>query len=114
MVGHTANVPAIVEAVEEVDFQLGRVLDVLHKHGGIAFVTADHGNAEVNIDPHTGEKHTSHTTNKVPAILTNQDKPLKEGTLADIAPTILEIFCIDKPMSMSGSSITKLNKQKTA
>ena len=105
MVGHTANVPAIVEAVEEVDFQLGRVLDVLHKHGGIALVTADHGNAEVNIDPHTGEKHTSHTTNKVPAILTNQDKPLKEGTLADIAPTILEIFDIDKPQSMSGKTL---------
>jgi 2,3-bisphosphoglycerate-independent phosphoglycerate mutase len=105
MVGHTANVPAIVEAVEEVDTQLGRVLDALHAHGGIAFVTADHGNAEVNIEPATGDKHTSHTTNPVPAILTNQDKPMHEGTLADITPTILELLGIPKPESMLGNPL---------
>lgn len=106
MVGHTANVPAIVEALEEVDTQLGRVLEFLHSQNGIAFVTADHGNAEVNIDPITGEKHTSHTINPVPAILTNQDQPLRsEGTLADISPTILQLFDIAQPGSMTGKSL---------
>ena len=59
VVGHTANVPAIIEAVEEVDLQFGRVVDALVAVGGTAFITADHGNAEVNIDPFTREKHTS-------------------------------------------------------
>lgn len=105
MVGHTANVDAIVEAIEEVDTQLGRVLGALDKKGGVAFVTADHGNAEVNVDPETGERHTSHTLNKVPAILTSQDYTMKDGTLADIAPTILKIFEINKPESMTGESL---------
>jgi 2,3-bisphosphoglycerate-independent phosphoglycerate mutase len=106
MVGHTANVPAIVEAVEEVDKELKRVIDALHNKGGISFITADHGNAEVNIDPITGEKHTSHTINPVPAILTNQNSKLRSGgTLADITPTILEIFEIEKPAEMTGSSL---------
>jgi 2,3-bisphosphoglycerate-independent phosphoglycerate mutase len=105
MVGHTANVPAIVEAVEEVDIQLKRVLDALHARGGMAFVTADHGNAEMNIDPVTNERHTAHTINPVPAILTNQKSELHEGTLADIAPTILKLFEIKKPSSMTGESL---------
>ncbi len=105
MVGHTANVPAIIEAVEETDTQLGRVLEVLHAHLGVAFVTADHGNAEVNMNRETGEKHTSHTTNLVPVILTNTEKPLHTGTLADITPTILSIFGIPKPPSMTGQSL---------
>ncbi len=108
MVGHTANVPAIIEAVEEVDLQLGRVVEALTANGGVAFITADHGNAEVNIDQETGIKHTSHTLNPVPAILTTPDKNiiLKDtGTLADITPTILEIMKIKKPESMTGESI---------
>lgn len=106
MVGHTANVPAIIEAIEEVDIQLKRVLEALHTKGGVAFVTADHGNAEVNIDPMTGQKHTAHTINPVPAILTNQNHELRSnGTLADIAPTILNIFEIKKPSTMTGESL---------
>jgi 2,3-bisphosphoglycerate-independent phosphoglycerate mutase len=58
MVGHTANVPAIVTAVETVDRELKRVLDVLHERGGVAFVTADHGNAEVNFDSDKNEKNS--------------------------------------------------------
>jgi 2,3-bisphosphoglycerate-independent phosphoglycerate mutase len=107
MVGHTANVPAIIEALEEVDAQLGRVLTTLHEKGGVAFVTADHGNAEENIDQQTGEKHTSHTLNPVPAILTNKDLKIKNGTLADIAPTILGIFKLPKPSSMNGIDLTQ-------
>jgi len=105
MVGHTANVPAIIEAIEEVDAQLGRVLQALITAGGIAFVTADHGNAEVNIDQTTGEKHTSHTTNPVPAILTDLTHKLCPGTLADITPTILQLMSIQKPSSMTGKSL---------
>ncbi len=102
MVGHTANVPAIIEAVEEVDTQLGRVIEVLEARGGVAFVTADHGNAEVNIDLETGEKHTSHTTNLVPAIVTDAGLNFMNGTLADIAPTILAFLGVNTPKSMIG------------
>ncbi len=106
MVGHTANVPAIIEAVEEVDKQLGRVLDVLHKKSGVAFVTADHGNAETNIDLITGDKHTAHTLNQVPAIVTKGGISLKQwGTLADIAPTVLSLLDIRVPDSMTGKSL---------
>ncbi len=102
MVGHTANVPAIIEAIEETDLQLGRVLEALHAQGGVAFVTADHGNAEVNVDQVTGDKHTSHTTNVVPAILTNTDTPLRaDGTVA----TLLGLFDFPIPQSMTGHSL---------
>ncbi len=108
MVGHTANVPAIIEAVEEVDTQLGRVVDALIQKGGIAFITADHGNAEVNIDPFTNEKHTAHTINKVPAIVTKTGIDLRsEGSLIDIAPTIFEILGVQKPESMTGQNLVK-------
>ena len=105
MVGHTANVPAIIEALEEVDTQLGRVLEALKTQGGMAFVTADHGNAEVNVDPISGEKHTSHTINPVPAIFTDTNCKMTNGTLADIAPTILAILDIHIPASMTGRNL---------
>jgi 2,3-bisphosphoglycerate-independent phosphoglycerate mutase len=106
MVGHTANVKAIIEAIEEVDLQLGRVAEVLEKNSGFAFVTADHGNAEVNIDPETGDKHTAHTLNLVPAIVTNSSEKMSaHGTLADITPTILKLFGIPQPKSMTGKSL---------
>ena len=108
MVGHTANVPAIVTAVETVDRELGKVLKALHERGGQAFVTADHGNAEVNFDKEKGVKHTSNTINPVPAILTNQEQALKSGgTLVDITPTVLEILGIKQPASMTGKSLLK-------
>jgi 2,3-bisphosphoglycerate-independent phosphoglycerate mutase len=105
MVGHTANVPAIIEGVEEIDKQLGRVLEALHANGGIACITADHGNAEINIDQETGDRHTSHTTDPVPFILTNSTGTLHKGTLADITPTIFAILEIKKPESMTGKSL---------
>lgn len=120
MVGHTANVPAIIEAVEETDKHMGRVVDAVVARGGIAIVIADHGNAEVNKDPITGEKHTAHTTNPVPCIVTDNTIELKDaaipcestsdmvsGGLADIAPTVLAYFGIEKPQTMSGSNLTK-------
>ena len=103
MVGHTANVPAIVEALEEVDLQLGRVVEALEKAGGVAFITADHGNAETNVDLVTGEKHTSHTINPVPAIITDTQYKFINGTLADIAPTILKLLDLPQPATMTGT-----------
>jgi len=106
MVGHTANVPAIIQAIEVVDTQLARVCRALELAGGIAFITADHGNAEVNIDPVTGERHTSHTANLVPFIATDQSLKLKpEGGLSDIAPTVLQIMGIPKPEVMTGTTL---------
>jgi len=106
MVGHTANVPAIITAVETVDTQLGRVLEALAARGGVAFVTADHGNAEVNIDPASGERHTAHTINPVPAIVTSKLARLRDGgSLADITPTLLAIFSISQPKTMTGKSL---------
>lgn len=102
MVGHTANVPAIIKAIETVDTQLKRVIDALEKKGGVAFVTADHGNAEVNVDLITGEKHTAHTINPVPAIVTSKNLTVTSGGLSDIAPTILALLGISKPKGMTG------------
>ena len=107
MVGHTANVSAIVRAVEFVDIQLKRVCDALHARGGHAVVTADHGNAEVNINPLTGDKHTAHTLNKVPCIITNTQETIKveNGSLQDLAPTVLKILELKKPSAMTGESL---------
>lgn len=124
MVGHTANVPAIIEGVEEVDRQLGRVMEALLAVNGEAFITADHGNAEINIDPVTGVKHTAHTTSPVPAILVSKrhtfanefrdhddgraaalaSAAAREG-LSDIAPTVLALMGIPQPAPMTGKSI---------
>lgn len=106
MVGHTANVPAIVAAVEETDRQLGRVIMAMQAVGGVVFVTADHGNAELNIDQETGVKHTAHTTNPVPAIITDKTLKMKpEGGLADVAPTVLELIGVAQPETMTGVSL---------
>ncbi len=106
MVGHTANQPAIIEAVEEVDRQLKRVVEAASAAGGVVFITADHGNAEMMIDPTTGEKHTAHTLNLVPAIITSASVTMKEaGTLADIAPTILTLMQLPIPAAMTGQNL---------
>ena len=105
MVGHTANVPAIITAIETVDTQLKRVITALTEADGQAIIIADHGNAEINIDPVTGTKHTSHTTSPVPCILTSHDYKLKDGGLSDVAPTILDLLGIPKPKQMSGNSL---------
>ena len=69
MVGHTGSLPAAIKAVETVDTGLGRIVEAVRKAGGALLVTADHGNCEVMRDPDTGEPHTAHTTNPVPALL---------------------------------------------
>ncbi|MDR3642409.1 MAG: 2,3-bisphosphoglycerate-independent phosphoglycerate mutase [Candidatus Doudnabacteria bacterium] len=111
MVGHTANVPAIIKAVETVDRQLRRVVEKILQMNGIAIITADHGNAELNINETTGEKHTAHTTNLVPFILVSNQQTAdsrqlsSSGSLADIAPTILSLMKLKKPGSMTGKNL---------
>lgn len=105
MVGHTANVPAIVKAIETVDAQLSRVIGALEQKGGVAIVIADHGNAEVNVDQETGAKHTAHTTNPVPCIVTDHSYAIKDGGLADVAPSILKLLGIATPKEMSGKPL---------
>jgi 2,3-bisphosphoglycerate-independent phosphoglycerate mutase len=117
MVGHTANKPAIIIAVETVDTELKRVVEKTLSLDGTIIVTADHGNAEQNIHPVTGDNHTAHTLNQVPFILVSRVSiPLlfKEGlgevnksSLADIAPTILNLLEIKKPVAMTGQSLVE-------
>ncbi len=111
MVGHTANVPAIITAVETVDRELKRVVKKIIEVGGTAIVTADHGNAEKNFDVESNSKHSAHTLNQVPFILisalnaTGYRLQATQGTLANITPTILELMNLDKPSSMTGQSL---------
>ena len=106
MVGHTADVPAIITAVETVDRELKKVVEAMLARGGSLVITADHGNAELNIDPITGSIHTAHTLNVVPCIVTDKNVKLVEsGSLQDLAPTILEILDIAKPIQMTGKSL---------
>ena len=105
MVGHTGSLEAAVKAVEAVDECVGRVVDAIEEVGGVLLITADHGNSEQMIDYTTGEPHTAHTTNPVPLILVGMDAKLKEGRLADLAPTMLDIMGIEKPEEMTGESL---------
>lgn len=107
MVGHTANKEAIIKGLERVDTELKKVVEALQEKGGVAFITADHGNAEINVDSETGKKHTAHTLSKVPFISTNKEIKLVDGTLADITPSVLQEFGITQPSSMSGISLLK-------
>ena len=106
MVGHTGSLDAAIKAVETIDTCVGRVLEAVNAQNGVVMITADHGNCEQMIDYKTGEPHTAHTTNPVPLILVGMDNAkLKEGKLADLAPTMLEIMGLDKPEEMTGESI---------
>lgn len=107
MVGHTGVVAAGIAAVEEVDRGLGRVLAALEKASGAMIVTADHGNCETMIDPETGGPHTAHTTNPVPVILVGGPKGvrLRNGRLADLAPTLLDLMGLDLPPEMTGKTL---------
>jgi 2,3-bisphosphoglycerate-independent phosphoglycerate mutase len=108
MVGHTANREAMIRGIETVDAQLKRVVEAAEKQQAVVFITADHGNAEIYYDTAIGAPHTAHTTNQVPFIAVGLDAALSSsGTLADIAPTILAMFGLHKPASMTGKSLLK-------
>jgi 2,3-bisphosphoglycerate-independent phosphoglycerate mutase len=109
MVGHTGVFDAAVKACEAVDQCVEKVITAIKHYNGIALITADHGNAEKMIE-NNGKVHTAHTTNRVPFILvddTRKKAKLRAGILGDIAPTILHIMGIDKPIQMTGSSLLK-------
>ena len=107
MVGHTGIFDAAVKAVETVDTCLGRTIDAIKKMGGIALVTADHGNADQMLDYDTNDVFTAHTTNVVPLVMIGEETgaKLKNGRLADLAPTLLDIMGLEKPEEMTGESL---------
>lgn len=107
MVGHTGVFSAAVKAVETVDECLGRTIDAILKMGGTALVTADHGNADQMIDYTTNDVFTAHTTNVVPLVMIGEANgaKLKNGRLADLAPTLLDLMGLEKPEEMTGESL---------
>lgn len=107
MVGHTGVFDAAVQAVEAVDEGVGKVIDAVLAQGGVALLTADHGNADQMYDPDPAHPLTSHTTNPVPFLVAGMgDVTLRKGgVLADIAPTMLKILEMPQPEEMTGKSI---------
>ena len=112
MVGHTGDLHAAIKAVETVDAGVGTAWEAVKAAGGAMLVTADHGNCEMMVDPESGEPHTAHTTNLVPAFLAAapdtglQGAALRQdGRLADIAPTLLDLMGAPQPSAMTGQSL---------
>lgn len=108
MVGHTGVMEAAVKAIETVDECLGRVADKILEKDGTLFITADHGNAEIMIDYSTGNPFTAHTTDPVPFVWVSNNtegRTLKEGKLADIAPTMLNEMGLEAPSEMTGECL---------
>ena len=114
MVGHSGKIEPTIKAVETVDACLGRIETAIRAKGGAMLITADHGNAEMMIDPATGGPHTAHTTNPVPFIVVAENdkqftlKP--NGSLRDISPTVLGMLGVDEPKEMTGSDLRVLIK----
>jgi 2,3-bisphosphoglycerate-independent phosphoglycerate mutase len=112
MVGHSGKIPPTVQAVETVDACLGEIYRAVRAHGGAMLITADHGNAEMMIDPATGGPHTAHTTNPVPFIVVSSDAQKftlrSEGSLQDISPTVLGMLGFEQPKEMTGHDLRVL------
>ena len=105
MVGHTGVFDAAKAAVEAVDTCVGRMVEAILAKGGIALLTADHGNADKMFEA-DGSPFTAHTTNPVPFVVVGKDCKLREGgVLADIAPTMLELLGVEQPAEMTGKSL---------
>ena len=109
MVGHTGKIDAAIKACEVVDKAVGDLMQVIKRNHGILLLVADHGNCEEMIDLETKQPHTAHTLNLVPVILFREKKTdaLRDGKLADIAPTVLDLIGLEKPIEMSGTSLLK-------
>lgn len=108
MVGHTGNIDAAIQAVEVIDRCLARITEALTKTEGCALITADHGNVELMQDLESGDPHTAHTDLPVPALLVGKNLDnykLQDGSLSDIAPTLLTLLGIEKPIEMTGQSL---------
>ncbi len=110
MVGHTGVIPATIKAVETVDHCLTRVLAAAETSGHVVFITADHGNCELMIDPETQGPHTAHTTNPVPFVMISPNgsrsaRLRSGGCLSDVGPTVLNLMGIDIPAEMTGRDL---------
>ena len=107
MVGHTGNYQAAIKSVEAVEKFVTKALKVIKANNGQALITADHGNVEIMYDKKTQQVHTQHTILPVPLIYQGPKDLLlkKSGSLADIAPTILDLLDLNKPEEMTGSSL---------
>jgi 2,3-bisphosphoglycerate-independent phosphoglycerate mutase len=109
MVGHTGKLEKTIEACQHVDTCLGWITKAMRSAKGTTLITADHGNAELMVDPKTGEPHTAHTTNPVPFVLIDEDslgaKLSSEGALEDVAPTMLSLLRIEQPAEMTGKDL---------
>ncbi len=106
MVGHTGIQQAAQKAVETVDACVGEVVQAVQQVGGVLLITADHGNAEQLIDSVKGTPHTAHTANPVPLIvMSDQYKTVADGSLQDVAPTVLKLLGVEKPADMTGNSL---------
>ncbi|WP_088809783.1 MULTISPECIES: 2,3-bisphosphoglycerate-independent phosphoglycerate mutase [Listeria] len=105
MVGHSGMLEPTIKAIEAVDENLGRVVDLILEKGGSAVIFADHGNSETMSTPE-GKPHTAHTTVPVPVIVTKKGATLRaDGRLADVAPTMLDLLGVEKPVEMTGESL---------
>lgn len=104
MVGHTGSLSAAVRAVETIDACLARLVLALEKAGGVALITADHGNCEMMTNVETGGPHTAHTLSKVPVVIVGRTSchRLRDGRLADVAPTLLSLMGVEQPSLMEG------------
>jgi 2,3-bisphosphoglycerate-independent phosphoglycerate mutase len=106
MVGHSGVIPAVVKAVEVTDACLGRVVETVERLGGVALITADHGNAEQLFEADGTSPHTAHTMNLVPLIVTDGAAHLREdGELKDLAPTVIAYASLRKPLQMTGENL---------
>ena len=112
MVGHTGSIPAAIAAAETVDACLGRILEAARVGGARLIITADHGNADLMVDPITGQPHTAHTTNPVPLVVLDPDGdvPLRSGgALCDVGPTALALMGLSIPPEMTGRDLRDLS-----
>jgi len=116
MVGHTGDLQAAISAIEAVDKCLEKMVTAVKEQDGIVLIIADHGNAEKMVDQNTKEPYTAHTSNKVPFLPVVKGYQLTKevGYLADIAPTILYLLDLEKPVEMTGQSLLKREEEKNA
>jgi 2,3-bisphosphoglycerate-independent phosphoglycerate mutase len=107
MVGHTGSIPATITAVEAADEALGRILAAVEREGGVALVTADHGNAEEMLDA-DGNPQTAHTSNPVPLVVTDPGVSLRTGgELSDLVPMAISLLGLAKPLQMTGQTLVE-------
>ena len=105
MVGHTGVIPAVVRAVEAADAALGEVVRATDALGGVCLVTADHGNAEIMLEPDGVSPHTAHTTSPVPLVSRRGAPRRDHGSLADLAPSALDLLGLPIPEAMTGKPL---------